>query len=76
MPVERVRNEDDGTTTLFTLADFPGDGPFHAEIRVGSLDEIRKLRDSGVLIALRMRGQPAGKVQQTNLAPIGEITGL
>jgi hypothetical protein len=76
MPIERLRNEDDGTTTVFTLADFPGDGPYHAEIRVSSLDEIRRLRAAGVLIALRMRGHPAGKVQQTNLAPIGEITGL
>jgi hypothetical protein len=73
--LRRERIEEDGSITTFEIADFPGDGPFHAEIRVSSIAELQALLADGKLIAVRMRGKPKGKVSQTNLAPVGEITG-
>lgn len=60
---------------MFKLKSFEVNGPFRAEIAVANLDELRDLRRTGKLIAVRMEGPPGpGKVQpQVNLVPHGEI---
>ena len=71
--MKRTRKEDDGTETVFQLLEFQENGPYRAEIQVRSLDELRRLKREGVLIAVRMIGEPAGKVVQRNLIPWQEI---
>lgn len=71
--MKRIRKEDDGTETVFEPLEFKEMGPYRAEIQVRSLDELRRLRRDGVLIAVRMIGEPAGKVVQRNLVPWKEI---
>ena len=71
--MKRVRKEDDGTETVFAPLEFKEMGPYRAEIQVRSLDELRRLKRDGLLIAVRMIGEPAGKVVQRNLVPWQEI---
>ena len=71
--MKRIREEDDGTETVFAPLEFQEMGPYRAEIQVRSLDELRRLKRDGVLIAFRMIGEPEGKVVQRNLVPWQEI---
>ena len=71
--MKRLRREDDVTETVFELLEFQENGPYRAEIQVRSLDDLRRLKREGVLIAVRMIGKPAGKVVQRNLVPWQEI---
>lgn len=71
--MKRVRKEDDGGETVFEPLTFDKNGPYRAEIQIASLDELRELKRTGKLIALRMIGTPAGKMAQRNLVPWDEI---
>jgi len=71
--MKRTRKEDDGTETVFELLEFQENGLYRAEVQVRSLDELHRLKREGVLIAVRMIGEPAGKVVQRNLVPWQEI---
>lgn len=71
--MRRVRKEDDGSETVFELLEFQEMGPYRAEVRVRSLDDLRRLKREGVLISVRMIGEPKDKTVQRNLVPWREI---
>lgn len=71
--MRRIRDEDDGSQTIFEPLTFEAMGPYRAEVQVASLEELRELKRLGKLIALRMVGTPRGKVTQRNLVPWEEI---
>lgn len=73
--MKRIRKNDDGSETVFVPVEFDTMGPYRAEIAVASLDELRDLKRSGKLIALRMieRDRTPGVQPQRNLAPWREI---
>lgn len=70
--MRRIRKNPDGTETEFFPLEFKAMGPYRAEIQVASFDELRELKRSGKLIALRMIA-PDTNGPQRNLAPIDEI---
>ena len=59
--------------TVFEELTYQSMGPYRAEIKVQSLDELRRLKKDGVLISVRMIGKPEGKVAQGTLVPWREI---
>ena len=73
--MKRIRKNEDGSETVFEPVKFETMGPYRAEISVDSLDELRALKGSGKLIALRMieRDRTPGVQPQRNLAPWKEI---
>ncbi len=73
--MKRIRKNGDGSETVFVPVEFDTMGPYRAEITVASLDELRDLKRSGKLIALRMieRDRTPGVQPQRNLAPWREI---
>ena len=72
----RTRKNEDGTTTKFMQQEFKNLGPYRAEVVVRSMDELRALRQSGVLIGVRMISTVAdGRAPQINLVPVSEIEG-
>ncbi|WP_172295245.1 hypothetical protein [Pseudoruegeria sp. HB172150] len=73
--MKRIRENDDGSETVFVPVEFDTMGPYRAEIAVESLDELRDLKRSGKLIALRMieQDRTPGVQPQRNLVPWREI---
>tara|TARA_R100001039_G_C1846980_1_gene107165 strand:- start:646 stop:951 length:306 start_codon:yes stop_codon:yes gene_type:complete len=73
--LKRIRKNPDGTETEFVPVEFDNMGPYRAEICVASFDELRELKKSGKLIALRMIevDRTPGVQPQRNLAPWREI---
>ncbi|WP_373355738.1 hypothetical protein [Pseudoroseicyclus sp. CXY001] len=73
--MKRIRKNEDGSETVFVPVKFDKMGPYRAEISIASLDELRDLKQSGKLIALRMieRDKTSGVQPQRNLAPWQEI---
>jgi hypothetical protein len=73
--MKRFRVRDDGSTAEFHLKEFEENGPIRAEIVVASVDELRTLKKTNKLIAVRMEGPPnPGRTQnQVNLVPWREI---
>jgi hypothetical protein len=73
--LKRIRKNTDGTETEFVPVEFRNMGPYRAEICVASFDELRELKKSGKLIALRMIevDLTPGAQPQRNLAPWREI---
>lgn len=71
--MKRVRKEKDGSETTFRPSTYDPKNCYHAEIQVSSLDELRNLKRSGKLIALRMVGTVKGGRRQDNLVAWREI---
>lgn len=73
--MKRIRKNGDGSETVFVPVEFDTMDPYRAEIAVASLDELRDLKRSGKLIALRMieRDRTPRVQPQRNLAPWREI---
>lgn len=73
--MKRIRVRDDGSTAEFHLKNYDVNGPIRAEIVVADIDELKALKKSNKLIAIRMEGppNPGRKQKQVNLVPWREI---
>lgn len=73
--MKRTRVRKDGTVAEFHLKEFDKNGPIRVEIIVTDEAELRSLKQSNKLIAVRMEGppNPGRKQNQVNLVPWREI---
>ncbi|MGQ3488499.1 hypothetical protein [Roseovarius pacificus] len=65
-----------GEDVRFTDLTYGDDEHYRVEIKVDDIEGIRRLRDQGILISVRMIGRPTGRKPQRTLVPHREIQGL
>ena len=77
MSLTRIREEEDGSQTLFRLHNFGRPRPFRAEVTFESVDEMRDWNRRGRIIGIRMSDSPSdGRQPQRNIVGVGDIEGL
>ena len=75
--MRRVRRDDNEEIEFVPLRFDPDRDPhYRVEIKVHDLDEVRRLHREGVLIGLRMIGEPNGRAAQRSIIGPHDIEGL